>query len=174
MAEEVKQDETPAKGGSGKKSVIIIAALMLIEAAVVFAVVSVFAGGPSSASASDLAGTGEEDLDAPIEIQLLEARFQNMSTGRVWGWKTTIFIKVRQKNVDKVQAMMERDNAEIQQGISLIFRRAEDRQLREPDYATLTRQLNAYVHELFGEDADGAPLVDRVIITELRGAPEDI
>lgn len=174
MADEAPKTEDAPKKGGPKKSIIIVAALMLIEGAVVFAVVSVFAGGPSGAAASEITGEGEQDMEMPVELPLLEARFQNMSTGRVWGWKTTIFIKVRQKNVEKVKAMQERHAAEIQQGVSLIFRRAEDRHLREPDYATITRQLNTYMHELFGEDADGVPLVDRVIVAELRGAPEDI
>ena len=55
----------------------------------------------------------------------------------------------------------------------LIFRRAHDRHLREPDLATITRQVTSYLNDQFGVDPDGIPLIDRVIIPECKGFPAD-
>jgi len=110
---------------------------------------------------------------APVEIELMKGQFQNMSTGRVWEWRAEIFLRVRQKNVAEIESIMERDKALIQEGISKIFGRAQDRHLREPGRETMTRQITTYLNEIFGVDADEFPLIDRVLIPELKGFPAD-
>ena len=88
-------------------------------------------------------------------------------------WRAHIFLRVRQKNVDEVNAILERDSALINEGISMIFSRAQDRHLKEPDRATITRQITTYMNEIVGYDADEFPLIDRVLIPELKGFPAD-
>ena len=172
-AEATEEGSDESKAGGGKLEVIIIVAVMMIaEGAGVFLLVSSM-GGPKMADATELEGlegTGEE---APVELSLVEERFQNMQTGRVWEWRVQIFLRVRQKNVDEIAAIMERDPATIKEGVSLIFRRAQDRHLREPGLETITRQLTTYLNEIFGLDADGLPRIDRVIIPECKGFPAD-
>ncbi len=175
--EETKVEGTEEEGGEPKKSgplktIIIVAAMMIIEGAGVFFLVSSM-GGPSMVEATQLEGlegTGEE---APVEIELVKERFQNMQTGRVWEWRVEIFLRVRQKNVDEIVAIQERDPATIKEGVAMIFRRAHDRHLREPGLETITRQLTTYLNEIFGLDADGLPRIDRVIIPECKGFPAD-
>lgn len=170
-AEGTEEGEQESKGG-GLKMIIIVAALMLIEGAGVFFLVSSM-GGPASVEATELIGlegTGEE---APVEIELISDRFQNMQTGRVWEWRVAVFLRARQKNVEEITAIQERDTATIKEGVALIFRRAHDRHLREPGLETITRQLTVYLNEVFGLDADGLPRIDRVIIPECKGFPAD-
>ncbi|PCI09874.1 hypothetical protein COB72_05125 [bacterium] len=175
--EETKVEGTEEEGGEPKKSgplkmIIIVAAMMIIEGAGVFFLVSSM-GGPNTVEATELEGlegTGEE---APVELELVKERFQNMQTGRVWEWRVEIFLRVRQKNVDEIVAIQERDPATIKEGVALIFRRAHDRHLREPGLETITRQLTTYLNEIFGLDADGLPRIDRVIIPECKGFPAD-
>tara|TARA_R110002072_G_scaffold42064_19_gene118465 strand:+ start:48302 stop:48841 length:540 start_codon:yes stop_codon:yes gene_type:complete len=178
MADEDKAPETTEEGAEGSKSkgglktIIIVAAMMLIEGAGVFFLVSSM-GGPAGVEATELQsleGTGEE---APVEIELVTDRFQNMQTGRVWEWRVSIFLKIRQKNVAQIAAIQERDAASIKEGVAMIFRRAHDRHLREPGLETVTRQLTTYLNEVFGLDADGMPRIDRVIIPECKGFPAD-
>jgi flagellar basal body-associated protein FliL len=171
-AEATEEGAPVTKSGGGLKMIIIIAAMMIAEGAGVFFLVSSM-GGPSSVQATELEGlegTGEE---APVELPLVEDRFQNMQTGRVWEWRVQIFLKVRQKNVEEITARQERDAASIKEGVSLIFRRANDRHLREPGLETITRQLTTYLNEIFGLDADGLPRIERVIIPECKGFPAD-
>lgn len=171
-AESTEEGSSEKKGGGGLKMIIIIAVMMIVEGAGVFLLVSSM-GGPKTVEATDLVGlegTGEE---APVEIKLVEDQFQNMQTGRVWEWRVQIFLRVRQKNVDEINAIMERDAASLKEGIALIFRRAHDRHLREPGLETITRQLTTYLNDAFGLDADGLPRIDRVIIPECKGFPAD-
>jgi len=175
--EETKVEGTEEEGGEPKKSgplkmIIVVAAMMILEGAAVFFLVSSM-GGPNAVEATELEGlegTGEE---APVEIELVKERFQNMQTGRVWEWRVEIFLRVRQKNVDEIIAIQERDPATIKEGVAMIFRRAHDRHLREPGLETITRQLTTYLNEIFGLDADGLPRIDRVIIPECKGFPAD-
>lgn len=165
-------EEGAAKKGGGLKTMLVVAALMIAEAGGLFVLIKGM-GGPGAVEASELVGlegTGEE---APVEIMLVEDRFQNMQAGRVWEWRTQIFMRVRQKNVEEINRIMERDAASLKEGISMIFSRAQDRHLREPGRETITRQLTSYLNEVFGLDADGLPRIDRVIIPELKGFPAD-
>ncbi len=176
MADEENQvettEESSEKSGGGLKMIIIIAAIMVLEAGALFFVITKLAG-PKTIEASELVGlegTGEE---APVEIELIKDRFQNIQTGRVWEWRVEIFLRVRQKNLEEVTRLMERDAATLKEGIALIFRRAHDRHLKEPGLETVTRQVTSYLNEQFGVDADGIPLIDRVIIPECKGYPAD-
>tara|TARA_R110002072_G_scaffold2188_6_gene18113 strand:- start:674 stop:1210 length:537 start_codon:yes stop_codon:yes gene_type:complete len=174
--EETKDQKTEADAGESKggglKMIIIIAVIMVLEGAGVFFLVNMM-GGPKGVEASEMAlleGTGE---DAPVEIELVEDRFQNMSTGHVWEWRVQIVLRARQKNAAHLETIKERDAALLKEGVALIFRRAQDRHLREPGLETITRQLTTYVNEVFGVDADGMPRVDRVIIPECKGFRSD-
>lgn len=176
MAEEDNKtdasEEESSKKGGGLKTMLIVAVLMLVEAGGLFVLLKGM-GGPSAVSASELEGlegTGEE---APTELMLVEDRFQNMQTGRVWEWRTQIYLRVRQKNIEEIKRIMERDAASIKEGIGMIFSRAQDRHLREPGRETIVRQLTTYLNEVFGLDPDGLPRIDRVIIPELKGFPAD-
>lgn len=172
MPDEENQTETPSAPKKNKKLPILVAGLMLVEAVVVFGVVKVLGGGPSSAEAA-LAGEELAGEQAPVEVLLVNDAFQNMQTGRVWEWRVEIFLRVRQKNLAEVTRIQERDAATIKEGVALIFRRAHDRHLREPGLETIQRQVTAYLNEIFGTDPDGIPRIDRVIIPECKGFPAD-
>ena len=148
----------------------VVAVLMIVEAGAVFLVVSMTGGG-STASAAELEGE-LTDQDELTEVLLVEEQFQNTQSGRVWEWQTEIHLKVRQKNLDGprgVNPTLERRKAEIKEGISLIFRRAQHKHLQEPGLQTISRQVTAYVNEVFGVDAEGQPRVERVVIPVCKG-----
>ncbi|MBO6738844.1 MAG: hypothetical protein JJ916_03200 [Phycisphaerales bacterium] len=167
-----ESQESEAKKGGGFKTILIVAVLMIVEAGGLFVLINAM-GGPSAVDASELQGLEGTGAEAPVEIELVSDQFQNMQTGRVWEWRAQIYLRVRQKNVDEIQAIMERDAAMLKEGISMIFSRAQDRHLREPGRETVTRQLTTYLNEVFGYDADELPLIDRVLIPELKGFPAD-
>jgi len=169
---EATEEEGSPKGGGKLKLIIIVAVMMLVEGAGVFFLVSSM-GGPKNVAATELEGLEGTGDEAPVEIELIKDRFQNMQTGRVWEWRVEIFLRVRQKNVDEIVAIQERDAATIKEGVALIFRRANDRHLREPGLETITRQLTTYLNTVFGLDADGFPRIDRVIVSECKGFAAD-
>lgn len=175
MADEENQtestEESPKK--KGKMLPVIVGAIMLVEAVLVFGAVKMLGGGPSGADAAQIEGEEAASEEAPSEIELVKGSFQNMQTGRVWEWRVEIYIRVRQKNLEEVTRIQERDAATIKEGIAMIFRRAHDRHLREPGLETITRQISAYLTEIFGVDPDGIPRFERVIIPECKGFPAD-
>lgn len=171
-AADATAESSEKSGGGGLKMILIIAVIMIVEGAGVFFLVSKM-GGPKSVEASELVGLEGTGVEAPVEVELLQGQFQNMQTGRVWEWRVEMYLRIREKNLPEITRLMERDAATIKEGIALIFRRAHDRHLREPGLETITRQVTSYLNEQFGMDADGIPLIDRVIIPECKGFPAD-
>ena len=173
MADEEKNEggaDTSAKKKPPIVLLAVVAILMLAEAGVVYVVASMTSGG-SNASATELEGEVAEG-DELVEVELLADQFQNTQSGRVWEWQTEIYVKVRQKNLEGprgVTLTLERRNAEIKEGVALIFRRAQHKHLQEPGLQTISRQVSAYINEVFGNDADGLPRIERVVIPVCKG-----
>ncbi|GJM19099.1 MAG: hypothetical protein DHS20C14_13120 [Phycisphaeraceae bacterium] len=175
MADEKSNPEATPEAPSkpSKLPLLIVAGLMLAEGVLVYLGVGILGSGPQNAGAQ-IEGLDQLEREQQVEILLIEDRFQNMQSGRVWGWSAEVYLKVRKKNEADVQTVMERDAAEIKEGLAMIFRKAQDRHLREPGLETISRQLTNYVNRVFGVDSEGVPLVERVILPKLKGNPEDI
>lgn len=170
MADEETQTESKPKGGLNPMVIGIVAALMIVEGAAV-AGFFMMAGGPKEAEAA--LEEGDPNADLSVELELVKEQFQNMQTNRVWLWDTEIYMKVLAANEESVAGQLERRSAEIKSGIAEIVRRSSHSQLREPGLETLTRQVSAYVHTIFGDDAEGEPRVERIIIAKCKGFPAD-
>ncbi len=173
-------EETPeagaaegAKKGLSVKMIGIIAVMMVAEAGGVFAFVSMTGKAPQAAEAKHVDGEHETDREASVEVPLVDDKFQNMQTGRVWVWDTAIVLKVRERNKEFVEKELARRDAEIKEGISMIFRRAPHTQLKEPGLETINRQVAAYINQLLGKDAEERVRIDRVLIPKCKGFPAD-
>lgn len=152
---------------------LIVGAVMVLEAALIVGVVKFVGGGAGSAQAHQIEGQAEASALATVEIPLVDEKFQNMQTGRVWIWDTTIVLKVKQKNKEFVEKELERRKSEIKEAVAMIFRKATHAQLKEPGLDAVGRQLTALVNQIFGVDAEGRERVDRVLIPRCRGFPAD-
>lgn len=170
-AEKAPESAEPAKKKPPIKVIGLVAVLMIVEAVGVFAVVSATAKQPAAAEAAHIEGIDEADHDASVEIPLLDDKFQNMQTGGVWIWDAEIILKVKEKNSEYVAGQLENRAAEIKEGISMIFRRAQHNQLKEPGLETINRQLTAYLNKVIGHDAENQPRIERVMIPKCRGFP---
>lgn len=170
-------EAAPAAAGAppkkSKKTVIIVAGVMVLEAVLIFGVVKMIGGKPKAAEATQLHGKEQADALATVEILLVEEKFQNMQTGRVWIWDAAIALKVRQKHKEFVEKELERRKSEVKEAVAMIFRRATHSQLKEPGLETVNRQLTALVQQTFGTDAEGHDRVERVLIPRCRGFPAD-
>eukprot|EP01025_Chloroclados_australasicus_P011170 TRINITY_DN14833_c0_g1_i3.p4 TRINITY_DN14833_c0_g1~~TRINITY_DN14833_c0_g1_i3.p4 ORF type:complete len:177 (-),score=36.21 TRINITY_DN14833_c0_g1_i3:160-690(-) len=176
MADEAPKDTESAEAPEGKKGpsiklLAVIAAIMAVEGVGVFLFITMMSGGPKDAAAEIV--SEDEDPEALVEVLLTDEQYQNMTSNQVWIWEAQIFLKVRRKNQDYVQKQLEQRTAEIQEGITQIFRRAKLTELREPDFRTGSRQLTALINDVFGNDADGLPRVERLVIAKLRGFPRN-
>lgn len=173
MAEAAKEQEASTSEGSTKKKkpiklIGIVAGLMIAEGAAVF-VVAGAGGGAQDAHAEQVEHGATDDALRPVEIPLVEEKFQNMQTGRVWIWDIEIVLQVKGKNQEHVKGTLALREAEIKEGLAGIFRRAQHNHLKEPDLTTLNRQISRYINELIGPDHEGNPRVDRVFIPKCKG-----
>jgi len=173
--DEQKVDGAQEEQGPKKKSPLllvgVVGVMMLLEAVGVYAVVTITS--PKASMAGMEMSDEEDEAERLVEVLLVEDKFINISTGRVWQWAATVHLKLKNKNLERVESEMEKRDAEIKEGISEIIASASDRHLREPSKETVKRQLTAFVHEIFGADADGEPRVERIVISHWLPSPLD-
>lgn len=165
---EAEPKEQAAKPKSPLRLILIVGGLMAVEGA--GAVLLIGAMGPKPQTA--VAGIHEDEhaeSSTSVEVPIVDERFQNMQTGRVWTWDIAVVLKVKAKNQEHIKADLEKRNAEIKEGLSQIVRRAQHNHLKEAELTTLSRQITAYLDKVFGHDADGNSRIERVIIPKCKG-----
>ena len=154
------------------KLIVMILGLMLAEGAAVVVLLNMLSG-PPEVQAEGIAETPADALQQIREVLILDDRFPNHQTGRVWLWETEVQIQVRQKNLDYVNRVLEERNAEIKTGVAQIIRTSHHKHLTEPNLDTLNRQIEQYLREVFDYDAEGKPRVERVLLPKCVGFPAD-
>jgi hypothetical protein len=154
------------------KVIALILGLLIAEAGIVLALAHMW-GKPSEVQGADVQSLAVDQLEQTLELLVVEDRFPNHQTGRVWLWETEIQIQVRQKHREYVERMLEERRAEIKTGVSQIWRNAHQRHLTEPNLETLNRQVSTFLHQLFGQDSQGEQRVQRVLIPKCVGFPAD-
>lgn len=148
------------------KMIAIVAVLMILEAVAVFVVVGMSAKKPAQAEAKTLhEGEGEH---ASVEIPLLDEKFQNMESGRVWVWDVAMVVRVAKKDEQAVTKKLQERSAEVLEGISKIFRSATHTQLREAELKTINIRVHAFLDNVVGK-IDGKSLIERLLIPRCRG-----
>lgn len=162
--------EAAPKKGLPVKTLGLVGVIMAIEAGAIIAVFSMMGPKTSHAEVAH-AELKNDDSNTPQEVQVVEDKFQNLQQGKVWYWDVAAYVQVKKKNAEQVENILKQRNAEIKEGLSQIIGRAQPAQLKEPDRQTLNRQMLAYLTKVLGNDADGHPLVDRLLIPRCRGIP---
>src|SRR5262245_22263180 len=182
MADDKKKPDKPAAPASGEaaarkkpplKAVGIVAVLMAAEAGGVYFFVGM-SGGRAQTAEAHVEGAEHHADQETAEIELIDEKFQNMQTGRVWVWDIAIALKAKHSNVAVIEAQLGKRSAEIKEGISQIVRRAQHSQLREPELTTINRQIAAYLDTIIKPDeATGTSRIDRVLIPKCKGLQID-
>lgn len=169
-AAEKGTEAAPPKKKLPINSIGIVAGLMVAEAAGVFVILG--AGGPkASHGETPEAVLHDDESEKTTEIELVNDKFQNMTTGQAWVWQVSIYLQVKNKHAERVEAVLEQRKAEIREGISQIIARARHTQLTEPEKQTLTRQVASYLEKLEGMTEDNKSVIERVIFADCRGFP---
>ena len=161
------------KKGLPIKTIAVVAVLMLVEAGAVIFVFGMMGGPKQSKADIDPKQLQHDESNEIQEIQVIDDRFQNHSSGKVWVWDINLVVQVKNKNADRIQKVLEQRKAEVQEGISQIISRAQHAQLKEPERQSISRQLSAFLEKVLGNDADGKSVVERLIIPKCRGYPAD-
>jgi flagellar basal body-associated protein FliL len=164
-------EAAPAKKGLPIKTIAVIAVVMAVEAAAIVLVMGMLS--PKASEAAPPKELIHDDTQEIREIQIISDKFQNMNTGKVWVWDIDVYVQVKEKNAERVEKVLEQRSAEIKEGLSQIVSRAQHAHLKEPERQSLNRQFAAYLERVLGTDADGKPLIDRLLIPKCRGFPAD-
>lgn len=128
-------------------------------------------GGGGEHGGGEGGGEAAKDPETPVELPLVAEKFQNMTAGTAWMWDAEIVLQVKAKNEKLVKDKVKAREAEVKEGISLIFRKATLNQLKEPGLETLNRQVMAFIGKLVEPDAEGVSRIERVLIPKCRGFP---
>ena len=101
MADEQQAGETTEQQKKGNPLILVgvVGVLMLVEAVGVYALVTMT--GPKNSAAQVDIDVIEDESERLVEVLLVEDRFINMQTGRVWQWAATVHIKLRNRNLDE-------------------------------------------------------------------------
>ena len=169
MAEEqtTEQAEQPQKKFP-LKALIAVVVVLLIEAVAISAVF-ILGGQPDPAQADTTAVDEAAAAEKEVEQLLLQDKFQNTRTGRAYLYDTTIYFTVKNKNLAKVEELIEINRARIESDISSIYRKAEPAYLMEFELSTLTRQIKAALDNRIGNDPDeDKPYITDVIMRMKR------
>lgn len=145
------------------KTVLILGCVMLIEALVIGGLF-LLTGPPELANAGIAIDGKIADADMPVEVLVIDEKFQNTRSGKAFLYDTEIFIVIRQKHNDQVSNQLASRIAQISTDIHTVFRRATLTHLHEPTLTTLTREVQAALDEHFGRDENGKSVIEKVLI----------
>jgi flagellar basal body-associated protein FliL len=163
-------EQAPPKKKLPIKTIGIVAGIMIAEAVAVFMLLG--SGSPkASHGETPAAELHDDDSEKTTEIELVSDKFQNMTTGQAWVWQISIFLKVKNKNSERVEEVLQQRRAEIREGLLQIIGKARHTQLTEPEKQTLSRQIASFLERLDGMTVDGKSVIERVIFADCRGYP---
>ncbi len=168
MAEGESSTPPPAKKGS-KKAIIVTAVLLLVEGAGIMAFMKM-AGGPKPVEAEQVTDHEPSDDDRLVEVLALEDRLSNDKSGVTYIFPTEIYLQVKQRDAESVEAELEQFRNEIRAELSAIWRTAEPHHFQEPKLESLTRKVEALMKDRF-EKAKHAkePVIQKVVIVSGTG-----
>jgi flagellar basal body-associated protein FliL len=172
-AESKREAEAPAAPPKKKgkfKVIAMIAGLMLGEAGALVVILGL--GGPAKSQASTV-NVKSDESEKTKEVMIVDDKFQNLQAGRVWVWDAAVYVRAKAKNAPVVDGILSQRGAEIKEGISQIFSKAQLVQLKEPDRQTLNRQISAFLDKVFVHEDGAEPLIERVFIPKCRGFPAE-
>lgn len=172
-APEAAPAEAKAKKGLPIKVIAIVAVIMVLEAVAVVFVLGMLGGPKKSEAQVDPATLHHDESNEIQEIELVDDKWQNLTTGRVWIWDVAVVIQVKNKNVERVEKVLEQRGNQIREGVGQIVSKAQHAQLKEPERQSINRQIAAYLEKVVGTSDEGQSLVERVIIPKCRGFPAD-
>lgn len=173
MAEKDKNVAEQSKKKLPIRTALIVSAVLFAEVATV-GIAYWALGGPAEVRADGAAVDAAMLAEQPVEILVVEDKFQNTRTGRAYLYDTEIYIVVTKKHEGEVQKSIESMSAQITTDIATIFRRSEPAHLLEPELSTLSRQINAALDARLGQDDQGESFVQEVLIRKCMQFRADV
>jgi len=165
-----KESEAPKKGGLPIKTIGVVGTVMILEAVGIFMLMK--AVKPKQAHGEvNPAQVVNAEGEKTVELKVVDDKFQNLQSGKVWLWDLSVFVVTKQKNKDLVEKRLAQRANEITEEFTRIVGKSQHAQLKEPERQTLNRQFSAVVSKLFEANEKGESPIERVIIPKCRGFP---
>jgi len=162
---------------------VILGGAMIIEAILLVGVMKMLSGGPAAAEGAELAtegahgssggggGHGEEgegyvDPNGMAEIVAIEMRAPNKLSGRTFLYDVSIYVSVKNSNLETVKSALEARKALISDRVRTIIAQSDPSKLdggKEPGLETLRRQVKYQLDEMVGPGLIDEVLVPRCI-----------
>ena len=148
----------------------MVVGILVVEALVIVGAMKLL-GGPAAVHAEE-AHADPADLDAEqvVELQVLDDSLANSRSGATYLYDTEIYVQVRKKHSERVQAYLEQFRNEIKAEITAIWRTSEPQHFQEPKLDNLTRKLQSLLGDRLGPDsATNEPIVIKCVIVMQTG-----
>ncbi len=145
---------------------VVVALMMLGEGVVIFILVKAVQTEPAAALAGENAGlpdTGRDVRKKLVEVVLAECRPSNRMSGKFVNFQIRVLGLVAAEDLERAEDLVESKKARLEDGVNIVIRSAEPKQLNEPDLSTVRRRLK---HE-FGRIFDDPELVKQVLIPSM-------
>jgi flagellar basal body-associated protein FliL len=172
MAEQ-EQKQQNSRSVSPLMTLLVLAGVLFMQVGTVGAAYWLW-GGPSQVKADGAAKDQAAEAEQPVEIQVIDAKFQNTRTGRSYLYDTEVYIVAKQKHKSFVNKRLKARKAQISTEIATIIRRAEPSYFDEPELSTLTRQFRAALNRVLGQTEQGQSYIDTVLIKKMTEFRTDV
>jgi hypothetical protein len=141
-----------------------VALLMGAEGVAVFLLAQVLGPGPAQAfgASNGNGGSAGRGGDEFAEVELADCRPSNKMSGRFITLHIRVSALVSSGDLERVEKLVRRKQARIDDGVNTIIRSAELVHLNEPKLETIRRRLKFEFGRIFGDEE----LVKEVLIPE--------
>lgn len=164
MAEQTPQsEESTPKRKLPMKTMIVVASVLLIEG-IAISGAFLLAGGPIEIKAEGGLEGIMDDAEKSVEAIVVAEKFPNARQGRVFVYDTEVYIVIKKKHQEEIEAQLKEMSAQISTEIRTIFARADPNHLLSADLSTLSRQIKSILDGKLGNDEEGKSRIDRVLI----------
>lgn len=164
--------EPAKKGGLLSKTPVLLAGVMVVEAVVLVAGFKILGGKPQAATGAELVADakaddkGTADKKKTVEVQVVEFKAPNKSSGRTFLYDVSIYVVVKAQFEQRVKDTFKANEALIQDRIRTIIAESDPDKLgggSEPGLETLRRQVKYQLDEIVGDGVIDEVLVPRCI-----------
>jgi hypothetical protein len=159
----------PTKKSGSMKAIVVTAVLLVVEGVGIVGVMMMM-GGPAKVEAQEMLEHEPSDDDKVVEVLAIEDRMANDKSGVTYIYPVEIYLQVKQRHAEGVEAELEQFHNEIRADIAAIWRTAEPPHFQEPKLESLTRKVEALMRDRF-EKAKHAkePVIEKVVIVSGTG-----
>ena len=189
MADETEDNKAEAEAPAGKgklpvMTIAVIAVVMLVEAAVLGALFMAFSSGPDPAQADEKVDDEMAAAEELVELMLIADKFQNSRQGaQSFLYDTSIYVLIKRKyrgTPEEIEAgggfeaKIDENLGRVRSEIVKIFAEAEPAHLNEPGHESIRGQILERCQERFGDDPEGEPYVQDVVISDWKRFSTDL